>query len=296
MDVMFEKLKKHFPSLIYYEKPPTQIDPTLRWFIAKNGHVIGIHPSEIIEKDLTLLHMFLEPYENIFPPLSTTEKQWKQFIHDEGEAPHLDELYRFIFFQISEDQLQLFAFKEAINELYGKNVVILWENKTEGVIVDFKKRNQDDHLFLEEIIDVLMSDLYAKVRFFVGPFLSTLTLAKQYYKRLAEEANSAFSYFENNVITYFEAIPYMLINKTTDELKDELQHLILQEFQEDAEFIQMVEVLLKCNLNVSETAKKLYMHRNSLQYRMEKFYNKTGLDIRKFHHAMTVYLALLTKK
>lgn len=48
------------------------------------------------------------------------------------------------------------------------------------------------------------------------------------------------------------------------------------------------------NLNISETAKNMYMHRNSLQYRIDKFINETGIDIQKFDLAFVVKLALIT--
>jgi DNA-binding PucR family transcriptional regulator len=50
---------------------------------------------------------------------------------------------------------------------------------------------------------------------------------------------------------------------------------------------------MKENLNVSEAAKKLYIHRNSMQYRLEKFSERTGLDIRKFDDAVNIHLAIL---
>ncbi|WP_232787093.1 helix-turn-helix domain-containing protein [Planococcus sp. MB-3u-03] len=37
------------------------------------------------------------------------------------------------------------------------------------------------------------------------------------------------------------------------------------------------------------------MHRNSLQYRLDRFHENTGIDVRKFEHAMAVYLAILIK-
>ena len=64
----------------------------------------------------------------------------------------------------------------------------------------------------------------------------------------------------------------------------------------DEETLKMIETFVQCNSNISETAKVLHMHRNSLQYRLDRFFEKTGIDVRKFHHAMTVYLALLARK
>jgi DNA-binding PucR family transcriptional regulator len=60
--------------------------------------------------------------------------------------------------------------------------------------------------------------------------------------------------------------------------------------------LKMLETFVQCNLNISETAKELYMHRNSLQYRLDRFLEKTGIDVRQFQHAMPVYLAMLARK
>lgn len=47
------------------------------------------------------------------------------------------------------------------------------------------------------------------------------------------------------------------------------------------------------NLNVSETSRQLYVHRNTLVYRLEKLQKSTGLDIRKFDDALTFKIALM---
>ena len=45
------------------------------------------------------------------------------------------------------------------------------------------------------------------------------------------------------------------------------------------------------NLNISETARQLYLHRNTLVYRLEKLHQQTGRDIRVFEDAMTYKIA-----
>jgi hypothetical protein len=53
----------------------------------------------------------------------------------------------------------------------------------------------------------------------------------------------------------------------------------------DSELIKTSEELLKCNLNISEAARNLYIHRNTLLYRLEKIKALTGLDIKRFEDA-----------
>ena len=50
------------------------------------------------------------------------------------------------------------------------------------------------------------------------------------------------------------------------------------------------------NLNVSETSRKLFVHRNTLVYRLEKIKKLTGLDLREFDHAIVFKVALMVRK
>lgn len=54
----------------------------------------------------------------------------------------------------------------------------------------------------------------------------------------------------------------------------------------DKELIDTTEELFKCHLNISEAARRLYLHRNTLLYRIEKIKNLTGIDIKKFEEAV----------
>ncbi len=62
------------------------------------------------------------------------------------------------------------------------------------------------------------------------------------------------------------------------------------------EELQTVNKFFEKNLNISETARDLFMHRNTLVYHLEKLQKKTGLDIRKFDDAMTLRIALMVER
>jgi sugar diacid utilization regulator len=64
----------------------------------------------------------------------------------------------------------------------------------------------------------------------------------------------------------------------------------------DPEMLQTLEAFFNENCNVSDTAKRLYIHRNTLLYRLDKFKQETGMDVRDFEHAVLVRLALLLYK
>ena len=64
----------------------------------------------------------------------------------------------------------------------------------------------------------------------------------------------------------------------------------------DRETLMTVQAFFENNLNVSETSRKLFVHRNTLVYRLEKIRKLTGLDLREFDHAVTFKVALMVKK
>lgn len=64
----------------------------------------------------------------------------------------------------------------------------------------------------------------------------------------------------------------------------------------DSETMTTLEQFFALDCNVSETAKKLYIHRNTLLYRLDKFKQETGLDVRTFNDAVLVKIAMLLYK
>ena len=61
----------------------------------------------------------------------------------------------------------------------------------------------------------------------------------------------------------------------------------------DEEILSTVSKFFENNLNVSETSRQLYIHRNTLIYRIEKLQKATGLDVRVFDDALTLKIALM---
>lgn len=64
----------------------------------------------------------------------------------------------------------------------------------------------------------------------------------------------------------------------------------------DADTIETINKFFENNLNVSETSRKLYVHRNTLVYRLEKIKKITGLDLREFDHAIVFKVAMMVKQ
>lgn len=293
---MIQKLRKIYSSLIVHEDKLENFSHQYKWYMTDQNKIIGIDKDEITPKDASLLATFLTPYDVQFPILTPEEQKWHDMIHSsETTNFELKHPFRFVYFSMQENQIEPSTFKEAIQELFSKQVPILWRNGHEGVIIE-EQTTLEENIAYDQIIDILMSDLYVKINFFVGPFLVDIVHITDHYHSFIESAQTVLSYSKNSVVTYVDAVPYLLIDQSHPDLLTEITQIILQEYMDDDDTLKMIDTFVQFNLNISETAKELYMHRNSLQYRLDRFHENTGIDIRQFHHAMAVYLALLAKK
>ena len=139
-------------------------------------------------------------------------------------------------------------------------------------------------------------------RVFVG--IGTLALhlrdlAKSYKEaQIAIEVGKVFD-TERYVINYEN----LGIGRLIYQLPTTLCEMFLQEvFKKnpidalDQETLFTIYKFFENNLNVSETARKLFVHRNTLVYRLEKIKKLTGLDLREFDDAITFKVALMVKK
>ena len=124
-------------------------------------------------------------------------------------------------------------------------------------------------------------------------------LAKSYKEaQIAIEVGKVFD-TERRIINYEN----LGIGRLIYQLPTTLCEMFLQEvFKKnpidalDQETLFTINKFFENNLNVSETAHKLFVHRNTLVYRLEKIKKLTGLDLREFDDAITFKVALMVKK
>ncbi|WP_170138814.1 PucR family transcriptional regulator [Oceanobacillus chungangensis] len=290
---MLKELKKIFSTLVIYQNNHAEIPENYQWFITSNQDIIGIDTQELSSRDTALLSTFLSPYSITIPKPTSQEQLWKSRLQENDNAEVVSP-FRLVYFKITENQMKPLQFKEAIQDFYAKSVPIIWENQYEGIIIEELSDLSEEFISYEQIINTLMSDLYVNIRFYVGPILDNLTHVKQLYATFITNSEQAFSYFEKPVITYMDAIIHGFIDRVDTPFRDEVIMVIFKDLVTDKDLLHTLQTFIQSNLNTSVAAKALHMHRNSLQYRLDKFRERTGIDIRQFDQAIIVYLGLLS--
>jgi DNA-binding PucR family transcriptional regulator len=294
---MLEQLKAYYKDALITCKTPSNHDD-YEWFYTNNGEQVGILKEILTEKEKKLLSIFLKPISQEHRMMNKHELAWYDFlIYGNTEQIRLisnhSRYYRFIHFKIKQTTVDKEDFCEAIKELFPSEIMIVWENDNEGVVIE-KKGEGDEIDSFAEIIDTLSSDLYIALSLFVGqkyPYSEKLNDYYAFEKQCFHLAKTSIS--NQNIYTIEDVFPLLLIKNSVQ--KQELQYAIhfIDAIKEDKELLTTMKVFFECNLNVSLAAKKLYIHRNSLQYRIDKFIERTGIDIKHFKGASAAYLAML---
>ena len=151
-----------------------------------------------------------------------------------------------------------------------------------------------------QIEQTLHTELFIKTMIGIGTVASHLRELADSYKeaQVAIEVGKVFD-TEKYIINYEN----LGIGRLIYQLPTTLCEMFLQEvFKKnpidalDKETLFTIHKFFENNLNVSETARKLFVHRNTLVYRLEKIKKLTGLDLREFDDAITFKVALMVKK
>jgi hypothetical protein len=292
---MIDDIKKLYEGYLIEDIEDTDNPDDYKWYSDKNGTHFGIYSEKLTSEEKKLIELIFLP---ILPPvqsLSKREKFWHSIlfgnttIDDSFKVPS----FHFIYFHIKQQEFETLSFTQLIKELFQNEISILWKGPQNGVIIN---EGEKATLQYSEIIDTITTELLIDFSLFIGND-ATLYQARSMYQIEHNLFSTSRSKFPNQKLYRPEKIyPFILIDHLDAKTKEYFFNTILKETKEDRELLHTIKVYLENNMNLSLAAKKLFIHRNSLQYRVDKFVEKTGIDVKQFENAVSIYLGLLLNK
>lgn len=189
----------------------------------------------------------------------------------------------------------LFAGKsrDFITAVDEKNIILVKELKV----------NEDyDNLMktAKVLLDTLNTEAMTRVNISFGTIVNEIKDVSRSYKeaKMALEVGKIF-YSDRNVVAYSN----LGIGRLVYQLPMPMCKVFIREIFDgkspddfDEETIITINKFFENNLNVSETSRQLYIHRNTLVYRLDKLQKMTNLDLRVFEDAITFKMALMVVK
>lgn len=149
----------------------------------------------------------------------------------------------------------------------------------DSIISFFIKREK---IYIKEIIETLEEDLGFKLIVFEG---FKIDINK-------ENIISILKYVKYNLLkeyTYAKVSDLILQNSFNNDLKENIKTILLKDYLKKDDFLTIVKAMFLNNLNVSKTANSIYMHRNTLNNKIDMFELSTSLELRTFKDSLVIY-------
>ena len=183
--------------------------------------------------------------------------------------------------------------RDFITAVDEKNIIIVKEVKQSETYKDIEQT-----AFV--ILDTLNTEAMSRVKVAFGTIISSLKDVSKSYKeaKMALDVGKIF-YSDKNVVAYSN----LGIGRLIYQLPIPLCKMFIREIfgdmspdDFDEETLATINKFFENSLNVSETSRQLFIHRNTLVYRLDKIQKITGLDLRVFEDAITFNIALMVVK
>ena len=183
--------------------------------------------------------------------------------------------------------------KDFITAVDEKNIILVKEVKPTDTYEELNKT-------AEIIVDMLSTEAMISVHVAFGTIVNEIKEVSRSYKeaKMALDVGKIF-YSDKNIIAYSN----LGIGRLIYQLPIPLCRMFIKEIFDgkspdefDEETLTTINKFFENSLNVSETSRQLYIHRNTLVYRLDKIEKSTGLDLRIFEDAITFKIALMVVK
>ena len=183
--------------------------------------------------------------------------------------------------------------KDFITAVDEKNIILVKEVKANETYDDLSKT-------AKVIVDMLNTEAMSTVHVAYGTIVNEIKEVSRSYKeaKMALDVGKIF-YGNRNIIAYSN----LGIGRLIYQLPIPLCKMFIKEIFDgkspdefDEETLTTINKFFENSLNVSETSRQLYIHRNTLVYRLDKLQKSTGLDLRVFEDAITFKIALMVVK
>ena len=245
-------------------------------------------------------------YTNDFPTIELGVSDYSKAKPHGKHGANNENVRRYIDFAAEHgfDAVLVEGWNEGWEDWYGKQKDFVFNiSETDTVLVKEIRKGidrTDMEKLAASIVDTLSGEHYIKAVVGIGtPIANVKDLATSFKEaQIAMEVSKVFD-TEKQIIRYDNlGIARLIYQLPTTVCEMFLREVFKQGSIEslDQETLFTIQRFFENNLNVSETSRGLFVHRNTLVYRLEKIKKLTGLDLREFDDAIVFKVALMVKK
>lgn len=286
--MQIKKLKERYPDLTYSEKP-LKINTT-HLFFYENPYYFAIPKRTLTTEEIDLLQTLFQAPAPVFKNERLTEWHALLFTQEPLTIKPEPHSYRITQFQIQSappSKKTLLEWQKALISFFAQDTELLMLTDNYGILIEKIAGSLLGEEELDAIATTLEGDFYVQVHFFMGLFHEKNALLRD----LFAEEQRLFRQNSSQLVQTVESncLPMIAEQLTSSLLAREIGQL----FEKDETWKPLIKALWEQQGNLSMTAKALFMHRNTIQYRIDKFQELTNLSLRKTDGLLFAYLSCL---
>ncbi|MBR1477593.1 MAG: helix-turn-helix domain-containing protein [Lachnospiraceae bacterium] len=223
-------------------------------------------------------------------------------IYNRAKKLHIEAVRDRVVFLVEAKKGNDGAVREILKSMFSAqsgDVVTAVDEENIIVIKSLQEKYDAEELMeeAESIVTMLNTEAMVSVRVSYGNVVAELKDVSKSYKeaKMAMDVGKIF-YADRDVTSYAS----LGIGRLIYQLPENLCRVFIDEIfgdnipdDLDEETLITINKFFENNLNISETSRQLFIHRNTLVYRIEKLQKETGLDLRNFDDAMVFKIALM---
>lgn len=272
---MHQNLLKYYPSLTFLENDSI---PSEHEAFYDNGKIFTIHKDDLTEKEIMLL-------KELYPFQETTP--WMNYLLHEGTMTPTDYAYHLIHIKMDKinesSDLWLSTFISFFDKV--EDVFSLSDDYHVCVV---KSEGLSD-LDLDVILQTLHEDIGIYASLYIGDGLSvSVELVETFQEDLnifrENSVSKRINEFKDIYLNHYVA-PSLNQSNQMKHLRSKIKGL--------KDGVELVEVLWACQGNITQAATILFLHRNTLNYRLDKFQEETGLSLREMKDLQLAYFSII---
>ncbi|WP_057894890.1 helix-turn-helix domain-containing protein [Lacticaseibacillus brantae] len=264
--------KQLFPHVILEQPfPPDSLVLTI------DHQLVALPAADLTAREQALL-----------APLQTRQHDpWAQFLAEGGQQPAVDGSVRLLIFAVDFSQAQgnRHAWLEALISLLPQVETGFFLNKQQGVVIEPKTAASLSMTDFDGVVSTLDTDFETETHLFVGSFWpvnQALPAIFQEELALATSTSQTVTNLPQTALRYYTT-PKREQSPILSSLQTQIQH-------DYPDMVPVIGALYHHQGNISSAAKALYLHRNTLQYRLDKFQEQTGFALKNMDDLVLCYL------
>ncbi len=214
------------------------------------------------------------------------------FLQKQGRIPQSFECVQMVYIEHRQPLSQ--ELKEFFTSLLVNLEALVDLSPTRTLLLLNQETFFDVETLVQDILPTIESDFGMKLTVFFGN--SWTKLKGDELRIYFDNENSLFSEFihykaDENLISFSQAILWGLAHRGN---LSAIKSKILQDINESKDIRDIIVTMWEEHGNLVQTAQKLFIHRNSLQYKLDKFASLSGLNLKKLDDLAFCYLLILT--